>query len=364
MRRKPDRFQMTEELGKRLKSLRRRAGMTQSSLAKAVGASWDHALVSRLESGDYSNPGLGMVADYLRACRADFDDILDLLKEYTSRRRPDELAGREAVVKVAKVLPDRYGDEGLKYDAKVAAARQAAGEEPLSPEERVRRMVNLAASAGRRQRLKVVTNVLLDEIETSPNMTVRVFVEQLARKAWGVMSGTRTRNRHMRDHRMARLVGESTVQKILPFSDVQLVVRCVSELFDGLVMTGKLPMPDRASRPRRVRIPTHEEEEQERVREAGVARQANISEGLYQVMTVLQPRRLAHEMDWYTWLTMLCSEAYDTLPGSPERERIRAESLAKSPDPAVAGEYADLALRGLDRQLRRGPKPDEGQLPT
>jgi transcriptional regulator with XRE-family HTH domain len=353
MSQESDRFRMTKELGARLRSLRERAEMTQAALARAVGGNWDHALVSKLESGNYPNPGLGLVADYLRACRASFEDILDLLKEYTSKRSPVELAGRQAVVTAAMNLPERYAAEGLKYDAKVASARRAAGQEPLSPEERVKRMVKLVEAADRRQKLKVVTNELLSELSTPPGFKVRVFVERMARKVWGVMSRTRVKNQHMRTRRLARLVGEFAAEHVLPFSEVQLVRNRVVELFSAMDLTGKLPKPPAESQPRRTRQSKPVDPEFERRRDAMIARQANISEAMNEAMAALQPRELPNEQTWFLWIQELCSAAFDTLPGTPERERVVAEALPKSPDPAEAKEYAELAMSGLDRQLRR-----------
>jgi transcriptional regulator with XRE-family HTH domain len=96
MSRKPDRFQITRELARRLRDLRERAGLTQAELARLAGTDWDQALVSRLETFEHSNPTLGLVADYLRTCRASFADLADLLNAYTSKPRPVEQRGRRA----------------------------------------------------------------------------------------------------------------------------------------------------------------------------------------------------------------------------------------------------------------------------
>jgi hypothetical protein len=56
---------------------------------------------------------------------------------------------------------------------------------------------------------------------------------------------------------------------------------------------------------------------------------------------------------WYNWLTLLASAAYDTLPGTPEREKVLEDALKDRPDQEPAREFAALALDGLDRQLRR-----------
>jgi transcriptional regulator with XRE-family HTH domain len=63
MSKKNDRFRMTEELGQRLRSLRKRTGLTQKELAERVSPGWARSLVGKLETGEYENPGLGIVAD-------------------------------------------------------------------------------------------------------------------------------------------------------------------------------------------------------------------------------------------------------------------------------------------------------------
>jgi transcriptional regulator with XRE-family HTH domain len=51
MDRESDRFQMTKELGRRLRELRERVGLTQAELAGLAGRGWDQAMVSKLEAG-------------------------------------------------------------------------------------------------------------------------------------------------------------------------------------------------------------------------------------------------------------------------------------------------------------------------
>jgi hypothetical protein len=331
--------------------------MTQAGLAEAAGCGWPQTMVSKLEAGDYPNPGLGLVADYLRACRASFDDVRDLLGEYTSKRRPADVAGRRAAVTAASEMPVKIATEVLKYDAKIAAARRASGEEPIPAAERVRRVVNLAAASDRRHRLKLVTNFVLDELESPPGFQVRVFVDQFARKVWGVLSRTRTRNQHMRVRRLARLVGDALAEHVLPRDDVRLVRDRVVELFQQMDMTGRLRSQPAGSRPKPVRKPKPVDEDFELAREAMLVRESNIIEGLMAVLAVLHSRRLPDESGWYTWLTMLCGKAYDTLPGSPEREQVLAEALKERPGSSDAGQLAELALSGLDRQLRRAGGP-------
>src|SRR5512138_3734548 len=105
MSQKDDRFRVSREVGERLRRLRIRARLTQAKLAEATGRGWANTMVSRLESGGYPNPGIAVVADYLRACRASFEDILDILNDYTSRPTPAEEKARKAVARVIEQLP-------------------------------------------------------------------------------------------------------------------------------------------------------------------------------------------------------------------------------------------------------------------
>ena len=360
-----DRFQMTRELGRRLRDLRVRAGLTQVQLARMVGSGWAHSLVSKLESGRYENPGFGMVADYLRACRASFADLADLLETYTSKPRKVEKQGTREVAKVTAVLPVLTANEVRKYDIKTTVARRMSGQPPLSPEERVRRVLNLAAAAIRRKRLDILVAHLFDEVGPGLSLPEKRFVDRFARRVWGALASTRGRREHLRLRRVARLIGDAAVEHALPMDKVRLVRDRVVELFRALETTGAfaaLPGPA-PSRPR----PTQLDRELRTLTPAQIARAANISEGLGAAMKVIQTRdRSGREcISLYSWLTLLASNAYDTQPGSPERETVLAEALKDRSDKEQARRFAELALDGLDRQLKRkGPPAVPAETPN
>jgi transcriptional regulator with XRE-family HTH domain len=76
-----------EKLGRRLVELRRRRGLTQGQVGELMGwaGKWSKTYVYRLEQGWFRSPSLRLVGDYLRACGAGFEEVLDVLHEYTSR---------------------------------------------------------------------------------------------------------------------------------------------------------------------------------------------------------------------------------------------------------------------------------------
>ena len=353
MSRKSDRFRTSKEFGKTLKSLRERAGLTQSGLAKLAGPDWDQALVSRLETAEHSNPTLGLVADYLRACRASFSEIADLLDTYTARPLPVELEGRDAVARVTEALPEQIGNQALNYDIKTTVARRAEGKPPLSSEERVKRVVNVAAAASRRKRLDILVKYLETEVGHSLAATERQYLPLLARKFWGALSSTRGRLQHMRLTRMARVVGEGVAAHVLSERDVRLVRDRVVELFSRMETTGAFGAEPQPPKPHRK--PTWLERQKRLMTPEMLKRQAYIGEGLSSVMTVIQTKnRPASEwVSWYNWLTMLASTAYDTQPGSPERDKVLADALKARHDQELARKFAGLALDGLDRFLHR-----------
>ena len=344
---------MTKELGLRLRSLRKRASLTQAELARLAGGSLDQALVSRLESGLHTNPTLALIADYLRACRASFSEIADLLDTYTAQPLPSDQEGREAVARVTEVLPAKIGNEALAYDIKTTVARRFDGKPPLSSEERVKRVVNLAAAASRRKRLDILVKYLETEVGHGLAATERQYLHLLAKKYWGALSSTRGRLRHARLTRMARVVGEGVAAHVLSEQDVRLVRDRVVELFSRMETTGAFGAEPQPASPRRK--PTSLERQKRTMTPEMLARQANISEALSAAMAAVQTkdRSPSESIAWYTWLTSLASDAYDTLPGTPEREKVLEDALKTVRDTELARKFAELALDGLDRQLGR-----------
>jgi transcriptional regulator with XRE-family HTH domain len=353
LKRKTDDLPMTKELGLRLRSLRKRASLTQAELAGLAGTSLDQALVSRLESGLHPNPTLSILADYLRACRAKFSEIADLLDEYTAQPLPAEREGREAVARVTGNLPAPIGQEALYYDIKTTAARRAEKKPPLPSEERVRRVVNLAAAASRRKRLDLLVKYLEGEIGHGLAGTDRQHLHLLARKLWGALSSTRGKLASVRLTRLARAVGEGVAAHVLSEKDVRLVRDRVVELFNRLETTGAFGAVPPPPKPRGK--PSWLERQKKLMTPEMLARQAYIATALSAATAAVQTgeRTKSEWLAWDAWLTSLASDAYDTLPGTPEREKVLADALAKRADKDLARKFAALALDGLDRFFRR-----------
>jgi transcriptional regulator with XRE-family HTH domain len=94
------RKELVDGLSRQLVELRRRAGLTQQGVADAMGKSRARKMpAGRLERGGVQSASLLTVAEYLRAVRAGFGDLKDVLDRYTSLPIP------EPVRKLAEAAP-------------------------------------------------------------------------------------------------------------------------------------------------------------------------------------------------------------------------------------------------------------------
>jgi transcriptional regulator with XRE-family HTH domain len=156
MKRSPDTFTFSSELGKRLRDLRLKAGLTQTELARAMGRAGKGAanLVSRLERGDERYPSFGLIADFLRGCRARFRDIDDILDLYTNLPTTQEKVFSRALDQIAATVPKKWQSQVTSYDLRIDLPKVAAKPVPEPPRpDRMQRLVRarkLAAAARRR----------------------------------------------------------------------------------------------------------------------------------------------------------------------------------------------------------------------
>jgi transcriptional regulator with XRE-family HTH domain len=144
MKRSKEMFRVTEKMGARLRELRVKAGVTQQELAVLMGrqGKGNAFLISRFEGGHVPYPSFGFVADYLRACRASFTDIADLLNTYTSQPTVIEQRGYKRVRSLKKKLPPSVAKAVENYDHGVTRSRKKP--EPLK--QRIRNAKSFAVA--------------------------------------------------------------------------------------------------------------------------------------------------------------------------------------------------------------------------
>jgi transcriptional regulator with XRE-family HTH domain len=119
-------FAFTPELGAKLRALRRQRNLTLRGLAVLMGRDSPGAFnsLAKLERGDIRHPSLGLLLDYLRACRAGPHDVAALFHSYLSLPPVPRTKSDAAVAKLLEVLPAREQRAVLAWDKGITKARE------------------------------------------------------------------------------------------------------------------------------------------------------------------------------------------------------------------------------------------------
>ena len=268
-------FRFPVELGTRLRKLRRQAGLTQRELARLMGRvpSRYQAQIARIERARTAFPTLAFIADYLRACRASFADIEDVLDTYTSRAPVPDREGRRRVQRFTRTLPVPVAKEIENYDIRTAVARRFSGRKPLAPDKRELRARRLAAAWFHRNKLDAWLNQAVNDIGVLPVLAVRFPIFAFGHKVWRILKQTRTapgvirrpdKKRRTREQLLDEAERKAVEQArgVVPASGFRYVRDTVSGLFALMESKGEfewvptatqavhIPRPTRLRRPR------------------------------------------------------------------------------------------------------------------
>lgn len=185
-------FRFTPEMGLRLRELRFREGMTQQELVVLMGrqGKGNHQLIGKVELGKAPYPSLGFVADYLRACRASFADIADLLNAYTFQPTVLEQRGYKRVRSLAKKLSWRVAGAVEKYDRHVLRAKLTT--EPVR--KRLARVRAYARGQEAQRQLNRLVETELSSAGIKPASVEAAWTRVYARKLWRLL--TRSKDEH------------------------------------------------------------------------------------------------------------------------------------------------------------------------
>jgi len=192
MSRSKEMFKFTPEMGLRLRELRLREGMTQQELAVLMGrqGKGNHQLIGKVELGKAPYPSLGFVADYLRACKASFNDITDLLNAYTSQPTVMEQRGYKRVASLARKLSARVAKAVENYDHGVTRSRQKP--EPLR--QRIRNAKSYAHAQEAQRRLNSLVEGELSSAGILPASVEAAWTRVYAKKLYRLLS--RSKDEH------------------------------------------------------------------------------------------------------------------------------------------------------------------------
>ena len=205
MSRSKEMFKFTPEMGLRLRELRLREGMTQQELAVLMGRQGrgNHQLIGKVELGKAPYPSLGFVADYLRACKASFTDITDLLNAYTSQPTVIEQRGYRRVRSLARKLSPGVAKAVENYDHAVTRASSKA--EPVR-----NRLTNVRAYARGQEAQRQLNRLVETELASAgiPPASVEAdWTRVYARKLYRLLSQAGTGNPERLKRKLRHLEG-------------------------------------------------------------------------------------------------------------------------------------------------------------
>ena len=191
-------------LSKRFIELRKKAGLTQQGVADAMGRSRaGTSPANRLERGGVRSASLLKVAEYLRAVRAGFGDLKDVLGCYTSlpipkpARKAAEAAPLPRVQACGRALVNRPDRSYMTYSEPRAP----------NPEEELR-VLRIRRRAGYWVLRKVFEHFLHSELTATgipPTSWLRRRTARYARKVFNALYRTRGTKEAKRQERLARL---------------------------------------------------------------------------------------------------------------------------------------------------------------
>ncbi len=237
-----DRFKFRPELGRRLRELRIRAGLTQQMLAVAMGSQrkGNHTVVSRLENGRMENPGIGLVADYLRACRAGFADILKVMDRYTAQPTVVEVETSRALARVREYLPAKIDRAVERFDRGIRRRAEEKHEPLPEPKERVRRARSFALSQvwAKRVRRRVVGIIETEHLRPGPDN--ERHLQSIAVRVWSALNRSRGRHAGKRPALLEQAVRFRTGEEAVNPEHLQAVRDGLIEFFGQAEMAGQL----------------------------------------------------------------------------------------------------------------------------
>jgi len=231
-------------LGRKLRELRRKAGLTQSQVAVLMartgsgGKSW----VCQVERGYLGGLTVDALLDFLRACEAGLADVAGALEPYLRLPQAVETRAREAVEQATASMPfeqarrARYYDIGLRHRAGVAAR---SGQDV---QQRAQRAVRHGLALEWERKLRAAMHDELGRLGISPRSVPGIGLKTYGRKVFGALRRTRLMRPGWRDKALAKLDGWPARYR-LPAEDARRIRDAVTALFNEMVLKGDLNQP-------------------------------------------------------------------------------------------------------------------------
>lgn len=207
-----DRDALVKEISTRLVALRRRAGLTQQGVANGMGKSGNGRRgVGKLERGAVANTSLLTVVEYLRAVRAGFADLKDVLDPYTSLPIPEPARKLAEAAPLPRVQNRENGDSpsersDARYSPRFPGKRELRSRTP-EPEEdlAVLRLRRRAGYWALRRLFEFYLHSGLNQASIPPHVVYRRTTAGYARRVFNALYRTHRATKAARAQRLVRL---------------------------------------------------------------------------------------------------------------------------------------------------------------
>jgi len=367
-------------LGQRLREIRQWCGLSLRSAAHRLNRHKGFAIyLSLLERGRLKQPSLALVLDLLRIYGARAADLGPVTDQYTSRPSPLDVAGRERVKEVTRMMPAKLAQKLLKYDSKTAIDRRFSGQAPLEPSEREMRIRRQARTWLERG---AVDNALRPEMDNLGVLTpswVRKFVFDYGHRVFSILKRTQPKEGRKpdwrtksRETRLAEAEQQALAMKVIPVKGLRLIQRRATEVFERMERLGIIGVLPTLEQARQIPKPFSSLFARDRG-VGGVASEALIQTLPYdpRVFGRIQgdtAKRMSeagiagNDITRYrSWLGQLQRIAMETEPGSEEHRQRTEVELNRARDRKQAARVAEMYYaefeRWRPRLFRKGPAP-------
>jgi transcriptional regulator with XRE-family HTH domain len=382
VKRSPDTFVLTPELGSRLRDLRLKAGLTQVELARAMGRAGKSAgnLVSRLEKGDERFPSFALVADFLRGCRAGFRDITDILDLYTSLPTAQSKVHDAVLTRVTSGVVPKLQEQVKAYDRQFdrPVTPAPANREPSMPDrlKRLERARKNAAAARRRYFYGEYLKVAVNNTGLKSVMTVTEPLFKHGLEWFGILYRTRSAKPGTREKLLAQSEARFAKASGFPLDAIRKLEDGVRRRFVQLEMAGELDWLPNLSleeyeasllAPGRKRSVKQQEQDEyvRKFNQYDAARKAAVEKVWSEVQPLLDKAGVPKDRRTvYRRLVGVCSTAALNYEPGSDRERRELDEYILEPqwiglglDTALAQKLAGVMLPRF-RELAKSFPPD------
>jgi len=233
---------LPKEVGERLRLLRERAGLSQEAVAALIEleGSGGRSYVCQVERVYLkSGPGFVRLLDYLRACGAGIDSLLDILDRHTSQEPVSEARASEAVLQAIVHMPERwqrrafYYHVGLKHKARLRVASAVAAAQ------RAGQAVARGRTEAWEQRLRRLFNEEFNALHLASGHTLAAHLRAYGRLVFATLRRTRRAKPGWRRKAMAQLDAWPLRYGLEP-APFQRMKVAVMKLFEKLERSGAL----------------------------------------------------------------------------------------------------------------------------